>query len=229
MSDRLWIKICGLTTDAGVTAAVRAQVDAIGFVFAPSKRRVTPQRALELCRGIPASIARVAVFQHPQQALVDEVCAVLQPDFVQTDVEDLAALTLPPSVRVNPVIRAPSVVPTKVGTAAGTVPNEIPTFVGMTGGTVPAARLPPRIVYEGPVSGTGTTVDWAQAALLARRTKLILAGGLNPENVSEAIRIVNPYGVDVSSGVEASAGIKDPALIMRFVSAAREAQDVLVV
>jgi phosphoribosylanthranilate isomerase len=84
-------------------------------------------------------------------------------------------------------------------------------------------------VYEGPVSGMGTRVDWTQAALLARRTKLILAGGLNPENVSEAIRIVNPYGVDVSSGVESSAGIKDPALILRFVSAAREAQDVLVV
>jgi phosphoribosylanthranilate isomerase len=85
------------------------------------------------------------------------------------------------------------------------------------------------IVYEGPVSGTGTTVDWTEASRVARRTKLILAGGLNPENVAEAIRLVNPYGVDVSSGVEASPGIKDPALILRFVSAAREAQDVLVV
>lgn len=202
MNNRPWIKICGLTTPASVDAAVRAQVDAIGFVFAPSKRRVTPQRARELSRDVPASIARVAVFQHPEQALLDEVCEVLQPDYVQTDIEDLAALRVPDTVRVNPVVRAGRALP---------------------------LTLPPRILYEGAVSGTGTKVDWGDAALLARRTKLILAGGLNPENVAEAIRIAHPYGVDVSSGVEASPGIKDPALIMRFVSAAREAQDVLVV
>jgi phosphoribosylanthranilate isomerase len=202
MNNRLWIKICGLTTEAGVDAAVRAQVDAIGFVFAPSKRQLTPQRAVELSRNIPPAVARVAVFQHPEQALLDEVCAALRPDYVQTDIEDLVSLRIPDTLRVNPVVRAGRALP---------------------------GSLPPRIVYEGPVSGTGTTVDWSNAALIARRTKLILAGGLNPENVSEAIRIVNPYGVDVSSGVEASAGIKDPALIMRFVSAAREAQGVLVV
>jgi len=202
MTNRLWIKICGLTTETGVEGAVRAQVDAIGFVFAPSKRQVTPQRARELARDVPAAIARVAVFQHPEQALLDEVCEVLQPDFVQTDIEDLATLRVPDTVRVNPVVRA--------------------------GRALPQA-LPQRIVYEGPVSGVGTKVDWSTAARIAMRTKLVLAGGLNPENVAEAIRIVNPYGVDVSSGVEASAGIKDPALIMRFVSAAREAQDVLVV
>lgn len=202
MNSRFWIKICGITTELAVEAAIRAQVDAIGFVFAPSKRRVTAQRAHELSRAVPASIARVAVFQHPEQALIDEVCDIVQPDFVQTDIEDLAALKIPDSVRVHPVIRSGRALP---------------------------QVLPPRIVFEGPVSGTGTPVDWSEAANVARRTRLILAGGLNPENVAEAIRIVSPYGVDVSSGVEASPGIKDPALIMRFVSAAREAQDVLVV
>ena len=202
MNSRFWIKICGITTELAVEAAIRAQVDAIGFVFAPSKRRVTAQRAHELSRAVPASIARVAVFQHPEQALIDEVCDIVQPDFVQTDIEDLAALKIPESVRVHPVIRSGRALP---------------------------QVLPPRIVFEGPVSGTGTPVDWSEAANVARRTRLILAGGLNPENVAEAIRIVSPYGVDVSSGVEASPGIKDPALIMRFVSAAREAQDVLVV
>ena len=202
MNSRVWIKICGLTTEAAVEAAVRAQVDAIGFVFAPSKRQVTAQRASELCRGLPVAIARVAVFQHPTQALLDEVCETLSPDYIQTDLEDLATLRLPETVRVNPVLRSGRALP---------------------------STLPPRIVFEGPVSGTGKTIDWSDAAQVARRTKLILAGGLNPENVSEAIRIVNPYGVDVSSGVEATPGIKDPALVMRFVSAVREAQDVLVV
>lgn len=202
MNSRVWTKICGLTTEAAVEAAIRAQVDAIGFVFAPSKRRVTPQRASELSRGVPAGIARVAVFQHPTQALLDEVCEVLRPDFIQTDVEDLVSLKNPETVRVNPVLRSG---------------RELP------------SSLPPRIVFEGPISGTGQTIDWSEAAQVARRTKLILAGGLNPENVAEAIRIVTPFGVDVSSGVESSPGIKDPALIMRFVSAVREAQDVLVV
>jgi phosphoribosylanthranilate isomerase len=202
MNSRLWIKICGLTTSAGVDAAVRAQVDAIGFVFAPSRRQVTPEQAAQLSREIPAAIARVAVFQHPDQELIDRVCEVFRPDFIQTDVEDLEVLRMPDTIRVNPVLRAGRALPT---------------------------QLPPRIVFEGPVSGVGMTVDWTDASLLARRTKLILAGGLNPDNVAEAICIVNPYGVDVSSGVESTPGIKDPALIMRFASAVREAQDVLVV
>lgn len=200
MGRRVWIKICGLTTETAVAAAIEAQVDAVGFVFAPSKRRVTPRRAAELARELPATIARVAVFLHPSQAQLDEVCEVLQPDVVQTDIQDLAALRIPEQIRVNPVVRA---------------------------GTPWPAVLPERLLFEGPVSGAGHTVDWTNARELARRTQLILAGGLNPENVAEAIRTVDPYGVDVSSGVEASAGIKDPALIARFVATVRETQDVL--
>ena len=202
MSKELWIKICGLTTPESVAAAVRARVDAVGFVFAPSKRQVTPQRATQLCAGVPASIARVAVMQHPTQAQLDEVLAVFRPDILQTDNEDLAMLDIDSSLHIHPVVRAGRALP---------------------------LSLPRRILFEGPVSGAGTTADWTQAADLARRTELILAGGLNAENVSEAVRIVNPFGVDVSSGVESSPGIKDPALVMRFVSSARESQDVLVV
>jgi phosphoribosylanthranilate isomerase len=202
MSSRLWIKICGFTTPEGVAAAVRAQVDAIGFVFAPSKRQVTAQRATHLCSSVPSSIARVAVMQHPTQAHLDEVLRIFRPDILQTDIEDLAALRIPATLRMHPVIRTGRQLPT---------------------------QLPSRLLFEGPVSGIGTTTDWSVAAQLARRAELILAGGLNPENVSEAIRLVNPFGVDVSSGVESAPGIKDPALVLRFVSAARESQDVLIV
>ena len=181
---------------------MRARVDAIGFVFAPSKRQVTAQRAAQLCAGVPASIARVAVMQHPTQAQLDEVLAIFRPDILQIDIEDLAALTHDASLRIHPVVRAGRALP---------------------------QSLPARILFEGPVSGTGMTADWTQGAELARKTELILAGGLNAENVSEAVRFVNPFGVDVSSGVESSPGIKDPALVMRFASAARESQDVLVV
>src|SRR6185295_20124818 len=99
----LWVKICGLTTDAGVAAAVDAGASAIGFVFAPSKRQVTAQRASDLARHAAAGVTRVAVMQHPSQSQVDAVLAVFRPDALQTDAEDLAALKLPAWLRVIPV------------------------------------------------------------------------------------------------------------------------------
>ena len=90
------------------------------------------------------------------------------------------------------------------------------------GGGLPEP-LPARVLYEGAVSGTGRTADWAQARTVAVRTQVLLAGGLNPDNVAEAIRVVGPWGVDVSSGVESAPGVKSPAKISQFVSAARVA------
>jgi phosphoribosylanthranilate isomerase len=83
--------------------------------------------------------------------------------------------------------------------------------------------LPARLLFEGPVSGSGATADWAQACELAGRTGLVLAGGLRPANVAAAIGRVRPYGVDVSSGVESQPGVKSPALVLEFVKAARAA------
>ena len=84
-------------------------------------------------------------------------------------------------------------------------------------------KLPRLLLFEGPVSGSGEVADWSQARALAAKTRVILAGGLHPGNVGGAIRTVRPYGVDVSSGVESSRGIKDPELIRRFVEAVRKA------
>ncbi len=194
VSVAVWVKVCGLTTPAAVAAAVGAGVDAVGFVFAESKRRVTPQRAAELAANVPAHIARVAVMLHPSQAELDEVWTTFQPDVLQTDIEDLAALRIPNGMVVTPVVRA--------------------------GRELPKA-LPSRMLFEGPVSGTGTTTDWSAAAQLASRTQLILAGGLKPANVADAIAAARPFGVDVSSGVETEPGLKDPAKIHEFVRIAR--------
>jgi phosphoribosylanthranilate isomerase len=87
------------------------------------------------------------------------------------------------------------------------------------------ASLPTRLLFEGPVSGTGETTDWSAAAELAARTQLILAGGLKPANVAAAISIARPFGVDVSSGVEARPGVKDPQKIYDFVRNARAADN----
>lgn len=192
----LWVKVCGLTSPDAVAAAVNAGVDAVGFVFAESKRKVTAERAAELARDVPKHIVRVAVMLHPSQQQLDEVWSVFRPDVLQTDIDDLSSLRVPEGLQVTPVIRA-----------GRELPNP----------------LPARLLFEGPVSGTGETTDWTAAARLVCRTQLILAGGLKPANVAEAIAIARPFGVDVSSGVEAQPGIKDPAKIYEFVRNARAA------
>ena len=190
----MWIKICGLTSVDAVHAAVAAGVDALGFVFAPSKRQINVTQAAQLAKSVPASILRLAVMQHPSQLLVNEVCEVFKPDVLQTDYEDLSMLNVPDNVQTLPVVRA---------------------------GRSPPSPLPSRILFEGPVSGAGETADWTRAAELAKQTQLILAGGLNAANVAEAIERVKPFGVDVSSGVESSPGIKDVQKIAEFVRQVR--------
>lgn len=203
------MKICGLTTRAAVEAAVAAGADAIGFVFAPSKRQVTATQAVQLAQGVPRRIPRVAVMLHPTQSQLDEVWSVFRPDVLQTDVEDLATLRLPADLAVMPVVRG----------GVGLKPDLQASPVGR------ALARQQRILFEGPVSGIGSTSDWHGAAQLARTTQLVLAGGLNPTNVADAIAAVRPFGVDVSSGVEASPGIKDPARIHEFVRRARAVSD----
>jgi len=192
----MWIKICGLTTSAAVTAALAAGVDALGFVFADSVRRVTPAQALQLAQPVRGRALRVAVMRHPQQAEVDEVLKLFRPDVLQSDAEDLSRLRLPAALELLPVLRDIAAAP---------------------------AELPARLLFEGAASGSGSKSDWHAAAELACRTQLVLAGGLSAANVAEAIAAVRPFGVDVSSGVEERAGIKSPAAIESFVRAARVA------
>jgi phosphoribosylanthranilate isomerase len=190
----LWIKICGLNDEAGVAAALKAGVDAIGFVFSPSPRQLEPARAAQLAAAARGRALCIAVTRHPKQALLDEVIRDFKPDGWQTDINDLSILKVPRQLPILPVLRSGS----------------------------PALESPPRrFLFEGPVSGQGVTGDWQEAARLARNSQLILAGGLGLENIGAAIATVRPFGVDVSSGVEEERGRKSPALIAAFVAAAR--------
>jgi phosphoribosylanthranilate isomerase len=191
-----FIKICGMTTPVAVETALACEVDAVGFVFAPSVRKVTVERANELAAPARRRVACVAVTRHPTRELIEEILRDFRPDILQTDIEDLDSLKLPQTLSVLPVMRP---------------------------GSVAACALPGRVLFEGPMSGTGQTTDWEVAADLARGCQLILAGGLNPMNVGIAIRQVQPFGVDVSSGVEDQPGIKSADKIERFVTAARMA------
>lgn len=191
------IKICGLTDPEAVRAAVHAGAGAVGFVFADSVRCITPAHAAALAADVPPDVLRVAVMQHPSAGKWREVFNVFRPQVLQTDAADFATLDIPVTVTPWPVLRE------------GTFDTD--------------ASLPEVFVYEGAASGRGQAVDWRQAAILARRGRMILAGGLNEDNVAEAIATVRPWGVDVSSAVESVPGTKDPARIARFIRAARNA------
>jgi phosphoribosylanthranilate isomerase len=193
---RPFIKICGMTTPAAVSTALACEVDAVGFVFAASVRQVTTQRANELAAPARHKLACVAVTRHPTCEALEVILRDFKPDMLQTDIDDIAGLDLPRSLRVLPVMRP---------------------------GAQPAGALPLRVLYEGPMSGSGQTTDWDAAAVLARRCEVILAGGLNPLNVGVAVRHVRPFGVDVSSGVEDAPGVKSVDKIEKFVAAARMA------
>jgi phosphoribosylanthranilate isomerase len=186
-----------MTDEASIAAAIAAGVDAVGFVFyAPSPRNLVIARAIELQSFVPAGVQRVAVFLHPEPALVADVLAAVRPDCVQLDLDDLAELDLPQGLACLPVVRS---------------------------GALAAARLPSRVLLESARSGHGERADWAEARALSERHEVVLAGGLDPDNVALAIETARPFGVDVSSGVEAARGKKDPALIERFVKTARRA------
>lgn len=199
----LLVKVCGLTDAAHAAAACDAGADALGFVFAASPRRVTPPQAVRIAAGLPAGVRRVAVMLHPTAAEWAAVLDGFAPDVLQTDAADFDSLDVPASIERWPVYRegGPVVEGRGPGDLAGT------------------------FVYEGARSGSGQTVDWTEARACARGGRMILAGGLNPGNVAEAVRQVRPWGVDASSGVEAAPGRKDPARIAAFVAAARAAAE----
>ena len=192
----VFVKICGLRTENDVLAAAKAGADAVGFVFASSVREIAPGDARKISQALPAHVRRVAVMQHPGNDRWQEVLRIFAPDVLQTDSEDFGELEVPDTIETWPVYRQ--------------------------GGVAPETDA--RYVFEGPKSGQGETVDWSQAAALAKRGCMILAGGLGVDNVAEAIDTARPYGVDVSSGVESAPGEKSQQLIDEFVNAVRAAE-----
>jgi len=192
----MWIKICGMNSEAAVAAALQAGAQALGFVFTSSPRRVTLAKAVQLAAPARGRALCVAVTLHPETSVLVEILKFFKPDILQTDWSDLIDLDLPAELSVLPVQRS---------------------------GAMLVTPLPSRLLYEGPISGVGVTADWTNAQILAYQTQLVLAGGLNASNVATAIAAVRPFGVDVSSGVESAPGKKSVQKIFEFVSAARAA------
>ena len=191
-----FVKICGMTDSAAVQASLEAGADAIGFVFhEKSPRNISPTDAASLCAELPGNVLKVAVTMHPATSLWKEILEKMQPDALQTDIDDFSDLEIPDGIESWPALRE---------------------------GSLPAT-LPTMFVYEGQKSGHGETVDWNVAAEIAKQGRMILAGSLSVENVATAIRTAMPFGVDVSSAVESQPGIKDPDRIKAFMKAAKAA------
>lgn len=189
------VKICGLNDTANVSAAVAAGADAVGFVFAKSVRQVSVEHAQKISRDLSENVLRVAVMLHPTREEWRVVSEGFAPDVLQTDAADFDYLDVADNVVRWPVIRE--------------------------GRLESLKKMPETFVYEGMRSGRGETVDWQAAATIAKSGRMILAGGLAQHNVAEAIRQVRPYGVDVSSAVEAAPGQKDPQKIAAFIAAVK--------
>jgi phosphoribosylanthranilate isomerase len=223
-----WVKICGTTNLVDADAAVAAGADALGFIFAESPRRITPAEARNIIQELPSSIEKVGVFVNESPARIHEIIVEtgltamqLQGEETTEMADELRGLCSSRSAPLR-IFRALGVANGIEGvmrefTASASIDGVLlDSFAAQGDGGANTAR-----------GGTGKTFDWKRAAAfmpgLAKRTRVIIAGGLAPENIGEAIRILNPWGVDVCSGVEQSPGKKDEAKLREFMKAVRAA------
>ena len=217
----MWVKICANTNVEDAVLAARLGADAVGFVFAPSSRQVTVEQVAAITPHLPADVERVGVFtDSPPVEIARAVeaaglTAVQLHSFRPDAIEEL--MTLVPDSEIIPVVRWEV-----ASSAAGAA---VERDLELLAKTNRFRRVLVDAKIGSTVGGNGVPFDWiaAQAIFLEQKqrgTALILAGGLRPENVGDAIRAMQPWGVDVASGVEASPGRKDPARLELFVQRA---------
>lgn len=206
------IKICGITREEDALTAARSGAHAIGLVFyAKSPRHVTPQRAAELMRALPPFVTRVGLFVDASADEVKQTLDTARVDLLQFHGDETPEYCREVSARCGvPYLKAVRV---RAGLDLLQYAHDYPD----------AKALLLDAYVEGTNGGTGATFDWA---LIPQNLPLpvVLSGGLTPENVTSAIRAVQPWAVDVSSGVESSKGIKSAEKIAAFVTGVRNAR-----
>ena len=199
------VKMCGFIEPEGIAHAVRAGVDAIGLVLDPSPRQISMTHAETLMAVIPPHVQSVIVCGRPNLGELEEIRERLKPDLIQ-----LMADALPDKKHGFDVLPAF---------------EDGPNIIERVGAYQRYIQEPkPLVLADGPKPGSGVLADWDRIEALRDTTRLVIAGGLTPENVGAAIARMHPHGVDVSSGIEASRGIKDPELIDAFMAAVRKAE-----
>jgi phosphoribosylanthranilate isomerase len=196
----VFVKICGTTSEADALLAVAMGADAVGFIFAPSPRQIPPGLASDIAKRLPPEIMTVGVFRDEAPARVVEI--------------------------VNTVgLRAAQLHGHETADQAQWVRQRVPFLIQVFPAGAPAvARAADYsadvVMLDSPRPGSGQIFDWTLAEV-PDGLRLMLAGGLNADNVGEAIARVHPWGVDVVSGVERSPGVKDPVRVRAFVAAAK--------
>jgi phosphoribosylanthranilate isomerase len=197
----IFVKICGITTEDDALLAVAMGADAVGFVLAASKRQVQVETVRDIVKRLPHEVMTVGVFRNERREQVVEIvnrcglrAAQLHGAETATDVAYVKA-------RVPFVIRA--------------LPAGDPRLRAEGGAGADV------VLIDSPEPGSGKVFDWSLAEGAPDGARIILAGGLGPDNVAEAIRKVRPWGVDAATGVEISPGRKDPVLLRRFVEVAK--------
>jgi len=202
------VKICGIMRHSDVRVAVQAGADALGFVFAPgSKRVLDPLHASELVARVPAFVSRVGLFMDQGFGEVAAILDQVPLNFLQFHGAEEAAFCRRFGL---PYIKAVSMAPGNGG--EGGVQRAVEAY-----GDAAALLLDSHVT--GGAGGTGRVFDWSQVPECA--LPLVLAGGLNPANVRQAVEQVRPWAVDVSSGVEDATGIKSQELMRKFIQEAK--------
>jgi phosphoribosylanthranilate isomerase len=214
-----WIKICGTTNLEDALTSIEAGADALGFVFyEKSPRKIDPDQVREIVKELPPGIERVGVFVHEsfdQSREIAEYCGLTAVQLYESQ-ERPISVCLKPSCKLFVAVPASVLVDEPARFCTRPSGREFIDALFVDSGT-----------REQP-GGTGMPFRWQQSsaavAAASRCFHVVIAGGLNGENVTEAIRILKPWGVDVVSGVEASPGRKDPEKVRAFIAAVRESE-----
>ncbi|MCZ7525729.1 MAG: phosphoribosylanthranilate isomerase [Acidimicrobiia bacterium] len=204
----MFVKVCGITNEEDALLAVALGADALGFVFAPgSRRQVTADTARDIVRRLPHGVVTVGVFRDERPERVVEIVHRVGLTGAQLHGREPISEVRWVRQRVQFVIQA---------------------FQAGDPALAAAANGPADIVLvDSAQPGSGKVFDWSLAEGVPGGVRLLLAGGLNPDNVQEAVRRVRPWGVDVSTGVESAPGRKDPRKLRRFLEATKEVAAVL--
>jgi phosphoribosylanthranilate isomerase len=210
------VKICGITREADLRAAVAAGADAVGFIAdvpVDTPREIEPSRAADLVAAAPPFVTTTLVLMPESPGRAVELAATVRPDVLQLHCdfapEELAFVRAETDAKLVVAVDVED-------------PERARAY-----DDVADALLVDSVTADG-AGGTGETHDWEATGALARElaSPVILAGGLTPENVGEAVRVADPYGVDVASGVEATGGVKDHDAVRAFVRRAKRASEV---
>jgi phosphoribosylanthranilate isomerase len=204
----MFIKMCGITNEEDALLSVAMGATALGFVFAPSKRQVSVGRAADIVKRLPPGVLSVGVFRDHDARSISRIMREVGLRGAQLHGRESVSTVDQVTADFGWVMKA---------VVAGSPDSE----------KCDRYRTD-LILVDSSTPGSGESYDWSLTALLPPTVRMVISGGLTPDNVAEAIAITTPYGVDVSSGVEKEPGRKDATKVMRFVQNAQRAFDQLV-